>query len=69
MWNHHTNNEIHQVGFKQLAVDECVWYKGETIFFYYMDDGIFMVPDSNAVDREIEQIEISGLDIKEKGNI
>ena len=33
VWNHHLNNALRQVGFKQSAVDGCVWYKDETIFF------------------------------------
>ena len=31
-----------------------MWYKNETIFFYYVEDGIFMGPESGAIDREIE---------------
>ena len=44
-------------------MDECVWYKDDTILFYYVDDGIFMGPDSKAIDKAIEEIERSGLDI------
>ena len=38
-------------------MDDCVWYKDETIFFYYVDDGIFMGLDSKSIDRSIEEIE------------
>ena len=61
MWNHHLNNTLRQVGFKKSAVDECVWYKDKTIFFYYVGDGIFMGPDSKATDRAIKDIEKAGL--------
>ena len=27
VWNHHLNDALCQLGFKQSAVDECVWYK------------------------------------------
>ena len=46
-----------------------MWYRDKTIFFYYVDDGIFMGPDSKAIDREIRETEKAGLDIKDKGNI
>ena len=50
-------------------MDGCVWYKDDAILFYYVDDGIFVGPDSKANDRSIKDIEKSWLDIKDKGNI
>ena len=61
MCNHHLNYILRQVGFKQSSVDECVWYKYKTIFFYYVDDDIFMRSDSKAIDREIKDMEKSWL--------
>ena len=69
MCNHHLNYILRQVGFKQSSVDECVWYKYKTIFFYYVDDDIFMRSDSKAIDREIKDMEKSWLYIEYKGNI
>ena len=54
VWDHHINDTLHQVGFKQSAVNYFVWYQYETIFFYCVDDGIFMEPDSGAIDKAIE---------------
>ena len=62
--NHHPNDALRQVGFKQSAVNECVWYKDETISFYYVDGGVFMGPDFKAIERAIEEIERAGLDIE-----
>ena len=69
MWNHHLNNTILQFGFKQSAIDECIWYQDKTILFYYVDDETFIGPDSRAIDKAIEEVESSGLYIKYKGNI
>ena len=44
-------------------------YKNNTTCFYYVDDGIFMGPDSGAINKSIEDIERAGLDIEDKGNI
>ena len=46
-----------------------MWYKNDTTFLYYVDDGIFVGPDSGATTRTIEEIERAGLDIEDKGNI
>ena len=51
--NHHLNEALCQVSFKNSAVDECVCYQDETIFFYYINDRVFMVPDSEAIDKII----------------
>ena len=54
--NHHLNEALCQVSFKNSAVDECVCYQDETIFFYYVDNGIFLGPDSGAIDKSIEEV-------------
>ena len=69
VWNHHLNNALRQVGLKQSADDECVWYQDKSIFYYYVDDGIFMGPDSGATDKAIEDVVRLRLDIEDKGNI
>ena len=69
VWNHHLNNALRQVGLKQSADDECVWYQDKTIFFYYVDDGIFMGPDSGTIDKAIKDVARSRLDIEDKGSI
>ena len=61
MWKNHPINALRQVGFKKSAVYECVWYRDENIFFYYIDDGIFMGPDSGAINKAIEEVERAGL--------
>ena len=53
VWNHHLNDALHRVGFKQSAIDECVWYQDQTIFFYYVDNVIFVGPDSGAIEKSI----------------
>ena len=61
--NHHLNNALRQVGFKKSAMDECIWYKDETIFFYYVDEIISMGLNSKVINREIENIKKEGLNI------
>ena len=44
-------------------------YKEETIFFYYVNNDIFMGLEPGAIDRAIKDIEREGLYIEDKGNI
>ena len=69
VWNHHLNYALKSIGFKQSDVDDCVWYRYNTIFFCYVDDGIFVGPEYNATDVVIEKIRKVGLYIEDKGNI
>ena len=45
VWKNNINNELCEIGFKESAVEECVWYRDKNIFFYYVDNGIFMETD------------------------
>ena len=41
-------------GFKQSKVDECVYYKGKIIFFFYADNSIFLVPNEEMMKKKVE---------------
>ena len=42
VWNHHLTAKLLEVGFTQSLIDNCVFYRGDTTFIVYVDDGIFM---------------------------
>ena len=69
MWYQHLTSKIHETGFKQSAIDECVFYRGNVIFFFYVDDGIFMSLDTKEVDKTIKDLKKKGLDIENQGDI
>ena len=46
-----------------------LWYWDKTVFFYYVDNSMFMGPDSKAIDKTIEEIKKAGLGIGYKGNV
>jgi hypothetical protein len=41
VWNQHLAKGLQKAGLVASRVDECVFYKGKTIFIVYVDDGIF----------------------------
>ena len=45
---------LENLGFVQSKIDECVWYKGTTIFMYFVDDGILAGPNKNKIDEIIK---------------
>ncbi|MFG5627240.1 hypothetical protein ACFJXG_15365, partial [Enterococcus faecalis] len=59
---------IQNVGFRQSEVDECLFYKGKTMYVLYTDDSILAGPDDQELDDIIRQIAEAGLDITEEEN-
>ena len=49
-------------------MDECIFYKGKTIFFFYVDDGIIMGSDVDDIKAEIKLLGTK-YDIEDKGEI
>ena len=42
MWFEFLKKGLEEIGFEQSSEDKAVFYKGETIFVVYVDDGILM---------------------------
>jgi hypothetical protein len=51
VWQQHLFKGLLDFGFTQSATDECVFYRGTTIFMVYTDDGIFCGPDKADIDN------------------
>ena len=70
VWNRYLNKIlIEKVGFKQSKIDECVYYKGKTLYVLYTDDSILAGPDKDEIEGIIKKIEGTGLNITREGNI
>lgn len=63
------NKLINEIGFKQSAIDECVFYKGNIIYVLYTDDSIIAGPCEKEIRSVIQQIKDANLDITEEGDI
>ena len=59
--NNHLNDALCEIGFKQSAVDKCVWYQDKTIFFYYVYDRIFIGTDSGSICMSMDEADRAGL--------
>ena len=55
------------VGFTQLLIDECVFYRDDVIIVY-VDDGLFLGPSDHKLTTMIEALKMSRLKIEDQGH-
>jgi hypothetical protein len=74
VWVKHLQKGLRNIGFVPSKVDECVWFREDVIFTFYVDDGIAWSPSSASVDKflaDFRNEEKAGAkyDIEDKGDI
>jgi Reverse transcriptase (RNA-dependent DNA polymerase). len=60
---------VNEVGLKQSEVDECVFYKGNILYVLYTDDSIIAGLNKEEIEKVIESIKKTGLNITIKGEL
>ena len=60
---------LKKIGFEPFKVDESVFYKGNTIFFYYVDDSAFIDLNNYDIDKAMQELKNLKYDIDETGDI
>ena len=60
---------IESAGFKKSKIDECVYYRGKTIYLLYTDDLILTGPNKSEIDDIISDIKKANLNITDEGDI
>ncbi len=68
VWNHHMTTKLLEIGFTQSLVDDCAFYRRDTIFIVYVDNGIFIGDNNNQILEIIAQLQGSGLKIEDQGH-
>lgn len=48
---------VKELGFRQSAVDECVFYRGRTLYVLYTDDSLLAGPDKGEIDKIVEELQ------------
>jgi hypothetical protein len=69
VWNQHLHKGLIQLGFKQSTVDECVYYRDNTILLCYVDDTIIIDPKDQAIDKVIEDLRELKFNVTDEGQI
>ena len=68
VWQQHLFKGLTDIGFRQSDTDECVFYKGSTIFMVYTDDGIFCGPDQGEISQCMTELG-ARFEITDEGDI
>ena len=69
VWYKHLRKKLIQVGFLPSKIDECVFYKGRSIYILYTDDSILTGPDEKELDEIIQEMKAAELDLTVEGDI
>jgi hypothetical protein len=70
VWNKYLVDKLVNVlKFKQSKVDECVFYRGKTLYVLYTDDSILAGPDENEINQIIDELRQAKLDVTDEGSI
>ena len=69
VWNQYLVKKLRKIGFKQSKIDECVFYRGSTMYILYTDDSILAGPDEKEIATIVQDMKQVGLDVTEEGDI
>ena len=68
VWNKFLVDKLRTIGFEQSKVDECVFYRGSTIFIVYVDDGLIFDVSGKDLDGFVQELRDIKLDIEDQGD-
>jgi hypothetical protein len=69
VWNNHLTQTLCSIGFKPSIVDDCVFYRGKSVYILYTDDSILVGPNQEELDQIIVDMKNAGLDLTVDGDI
>jgi hypothetical protein len=68
-WNAHLVKRLLSIGFTQSKVDECLFYRGSSLYVLYCDDSILCGPDEAELDSILQEMQDSGLNLTIEGEL
>ncbi len=68
VWNEYLVERLNSIRFKQSLIDDCVFYRSNTIFMVYVDDGIFIGPSDSQLKNAIKELQDLNLKIEDQGH-
>jgi hypothetical protein len=69
VWNEYLVDKLKKAGFVQSQQDDCVFYKGRSVYVLYVDDSILTGPDEQELDAIIQEMKAVGLDLTVEGDV
>ena len=68
VWNQYLVEKLTSLGFQQSLVDECVFYRGTTIFICYVDDGLVLDMNQSNLSKFVKELRDVDLDVDDQGH-
>ena len=70
VWYKYLRNKlINELKFKQSNIDECIFYRGSTIYMLYTDDSILAGPCKKEIEQVVKDLKKAKLNITDEGDI
>ena len=64
-----TQKLLEELGFQISQVDECVFYRGKTVYILSNDDYILAGPDPEDIEQVLKDLKKANLEVTDEGNI
>jgi hypothetical protein len=68
VWNSFLVDKLVSLGYTASLIDDCIFFRGDTIFMVYVDDGIFLGDNDAQLHQAIREIQGLGLNIEDQGH-
>ena len=70
VWYEYLKNKlINELKFKQSKVDECIFYRGKTIYMLYTDDSILAGPCPKEIEQVVKDLKRANLNVTDEGDV
>ena len=69
IWAEHLQNGLEKIGFQRSQIDECLFYRGSTLFAVYVDDGIFIDKNEESIEKAIKDLRKEGYNVEDIGTL
>ena len=69
IWNKYLHKGLIAMGFEQSNIDECLYYRGTTMFLVYVDDGIIIDSDRARIDALFLEFKAHNFDVTDEGDL
>lgn len=56
VWYDYLTEGLENIGFQKSSIDECLYCRKDVIFFFYVDDRIFLSPSNDNIDKAVKDL-------------
>ena len=64
-----THKFLEELVFERSQVNECVYYRGKTVYIIYTDDSVLAGPEPEEIEQVLKDLKKENLEVTDEGNI